>query len=85
MAVLDETARVDVWARLMRKYSTDGDSIGINKADLRAAINALDDFMDANAATINNALPEPAKSSLTQAQKALMLSFVVLKRYQVEV
>jgi hypothetical protein len=85
MAVLDETARVDVWAKLMRKYSTDGDSIGIDKAALRAAINALDDFMDDNAATINNALPEPAKGSLTQAQKALMLSYVVLKRYQVEV
>jgi hypothetical protein len=83
MAVLDEASRVQVWAELMRKYSSDGDSIGINKADLRAAVDALDTFMNDNAATINNALPEPAKGVLTVQQKALMLSYVVLKRYRV--
>ena len=83
MAILDEASRVAVWAELMRKYSSDGNNIGITKQDLRAAVDALDDFMDDNAGTINNALPEPAKGSLTPAQKALMLSFVVLKRYKV--
>ena len=83
MAVLDEASRTEVWAELMRKYSRDGETIGITKQDLRAAVDALDDFMDANAATINNALPQPAKAELTSAQKALMLSFVVLKRYKV--
>lgn len=84
MAILDEADRVEVWAELMRKYSRDGETIGaITKADLRTAVDALDDFMNANAATINNALPEPAKAVLTPAQKALMLSFVVLKRYKV--
>ena len=83
MAVLDEASRVEVWAELMRKYSSDGESIGINKPDLRAAVDALDTFMNTNAATINNALPQPAKSALTVQQKALMLSYVVLKRYRV--
>jgi len=85
MAELDETARTAVWTELMRKYSADGDTIGINKADLRAAVNAIDTYMNAHAATINNALPDAAKNSLTSAQKAIMLSYVVLVRYQVEV
>ena len=83
MAVLDEAARVAVWAELMRKYSNDGETIGITKVDLRAAINALDDYMNDNAAAMNNELPQPAKGTLTAAQKALVLSFVVLKRYKV--
>ena len=83
MAVLDEASRVEVWAELMRKYSSDGDSIGINKADLRATVDALDTFMDTNAVAINNALPQPARGALTVQQKALILSYVVLKRYKV--
>ena len=84
MAVLTETERVDVWAKLMRQYSSDGETIGINKADLRAAVNSIDDYMNDNAATINNALPTAPRTALTPAQKAILLSYVVLKRYQVE-
>jgi hypothetical protein len=84
MAVLNETERVDVWAKLMRQYSSDGETIGINKPELRAAVDAIDDYMHDNAATINNALPTAAKTTLTAAQKAVLLSYVVLKRYQVE-
>jgi hypothetical protein len=84
MAVLNETERVDVWAKLMRQYSSDGETIGINKPELRAAVDAIDDYMNDNAATINNALPTAAKTTLTAAQKAVLLSYVVLKRYQVE-
>ena len=83
MAVLDEASRIEVWAELMRKYSRDGETIGINKADLRAAVNAVDNYMDNNAAAMNNELPQPAKGTLTPAQKALILSYVVLKRYKV--
>jgi hypothetical protein len=83
MAVLNEVSRVEVWADLMRQLSNDGDSIGINKVDLRAAVNALDDFMDNNEGAVNSALPQQARSALTVQQKALLLSFVVLKRYKV--
>ena len=83
MAVLDEASRIEVWAELMRKFSRDGETIGIIKPDLRAAVDALDDYMDANAAVMNNELPQPARAELTSAQKAIILSFVVLKRYKV--
>ena len=83
MAELDETARTKVWSDLMKRYSEDGESINVTKADLRAAVDALDSYLDDNAGDINNALPNPAKSELTQSQKALLLSYVVLKRYEV--
>jgi hypothetical protein len=83
MAVLNEASRVEVWADLMRQLSNDGDAIGINKADLRAAVDALDDFMDNNEGAVDSALPQPARSTLAVQQKALLLSYVVLKRYKV--
>ena len=83
MPLLNEAARVEVWSDLMRQLSNDGEEIGITKAQLRAAVDALDDFMDDNAAVINNALPTAAKANLTTQQKALLLSYVVLKRYKV--
>jgi hypothetical protein len=83
MTKLTELERADMWADFMRELSSDGQSIGITKQELRAAIDALDDFMDDSAATINAAIPQPARTSLTVQQKALMLSYVVLKRYKV--
>ena len=83
MAVLPNAERVEVWAEYMRQLSNDGESIGVTKPDLRDAVNALDDFMDANAGVINAAIPQPARGTLTTQQKALLLSYVVLKRYKV--
>ena len=81
MAVLPDLDRISVWADLMRKYSDDHLSIGIVKDDLRAAVDALDQYLSDNAATINAALPLPARTSLTQQQKAILLMYVVEKRY----
>ena len=65
----------------MQFFSRSGDVIAVKKADLRAAIDALDAFMDANAATLNAAIPQPARGALTAGQKALLLSYVLAKRY----
>lgn len=54
---------------------------GVTKADLKAAVNALDDFLVANATAINTAIPQPARASLTAAQKARMLMWVIRYRY----
>lgn len=81
MATLLDTAREEVWAELMQRYSADGESIGITKNDLRAAVNALDGFLSANEGAINNAIPQPARNALTTPQKAIMLMFVVQRRY----
>jgi hypothetical protein len=81
MAVLSDNDRTDVWAELMRELSTDHETISITKADLRAAVNAIDVFLNDNAAAINTAIPQPARGALSASQKARLLVFVVRKRY----
>ena len=83
MALLDETNRVQVWAEFMRDESRDGQAMGLTKADLRAAADAADDWADANAASFNAALPQPARSALTARQKAKLLVAVLDRRYKV--
>ena len=78
MAVLTEQQRREAWAEMMRLGG-----ISIPKEDLRSAFNALDDWFEFNAATLNSVIPQPARSSLTLQQKALLLSLVIRKRYDV--
>lgn len=82
MAVLSDLARADVTAEWQRSNE---DIVGaITKADLRAAINGIDQYLSDNAAAINSAIPQPARGILTTKQKALVLTAVVAKRYILE-
>lgn len=81
MAVLSDAERIAVHAEVMRRLSEQRDTVSITKADLRAAINALDDFFNSNATAINNAIPQPARNNLTVSQKALLLMYVIDRRY----
>lgn len=82
MAVLSDVDRADLWAEFMRELSRERDTFGdLTKAELRAAVNALDDFLNTNASSINTAIPQPARGALTTAQKARLLMFVVRQRY----
>lgn len=83
MAVLSDSDRAAVNADLNRAISQLKQDVTITKSDLRAAVNALDDFLNTNAAAINNALPTAAKNGLTVQQKALLLMAVVARRYEV--
>ena len=85
MAILPDEDRKDIWVELMQQYSRDGESIGIVKADLRATVDAIDTWLQANGASLNAAIPEPARTALTQKQKALAVSYVINKRYLSEV
>lgn len=55
--------------------------LAFSKPDLAAAVAAVDAWMTANAASFNAALPDPFKSTASQAQKAQLLALVALKRY----
>lgn len=80
MAVLTPDKRLEVRDEAMRDPRL-GLLNGLLKGDLAAAINGLDDYVNANAAAINAAIPQPARANLTTPQKALLLMFVVAKRY----
>jgi len=82
MAVLTETERAQIWRGIMRWWSapdTQAD-ISITKAQLRAAIDASDDWIDTNAVSFNNSLPAAAKSGLSATQKTLLFCAVALMR-----
>lgn len=57
-------------------------SIPIDKAQFLAVVNAVDDWIDANAAAFNAAIPQPQRGLLTAKQKALILAAVVKRRYE---
>lgn len=82
MAVLSDNDRSALWLDLMREFSRDRDVLGaLTKAELRAAVNGIDDYLSTNAAAINTAIPQPARGVLTTAQKARLLNAVVRQRY----
>lgn len=65
-------------AQLMRDNES---PIGaITKAELRAAIDATDDWIDANATSFNQALPENVRTQLTAVQKNWLFSYVLAMR-----
>ena len=78
MAELNAQQRLDGAAEYMREETA---TCTITKADVRAAFNALDTFFKSNAATINSAIPQPARGNLTVEQKARLLVAVIRKRY----
>lgn len=81
MAVLTDQDRFDVWADIMRLVSADKETVSITKTDLRAAVNAIDGWVNTNASAFNTAIPQPARSALSASQKARLLMLVVEKRF----
>jgi hypothetical protein len=67
------------WATLISERR---EAFPLSKTQLDAAIAAVDDWIDANAVSYNNALPVAARSGLTTAQKAELLHLVALKRFR---
>lgn len=81
MAVLSDADRATIWAVVQRHWSDQRSSLGaLTKADLRAAVNAADDWADANAAAYNTALPQPARGALTAQQKGDLLTLIIRVR-----
>lgn len=81
MANLSDNDRRDVWADLMADISRDRESISISKTELRAAVDAIDAWMSTNAASLNAAIPQPARGALSASAKARLLTAIVRKRY----
>lgn len=77
MAAMNSTNRTRCMARFMRDTTA---TIAISKPDLLAAVNATDDWIDANATAFNNALPTAAKNNLTAAQKTVLFMYVAARR-----
>lgn len=79
MAVIPDSDRLRVWRGLMRVI-TFGGIPNVNKADLKAAVDAVDVWVDGNASSYNVALPQPFRNNASPAQKAFILMAVVAAR-----
>lgn len=71
-----------------RKVFTDDtgaarEGVAITRAQLIAAVAAVDQWISDNAVAFNNALPAAAKASLTTAQKSRLFAAVQVRRFQV--
>lgn len=82
MAVLTDPERAALWAEFMRLTENISATGAMTKADLRAAINAVDDWADSNASAFNLAIPQPARGLLSARQKAALLVFVTKRRWE---
>jgi hypothetical protein len=81
MAVLSNAVRGEICATFQREKSAVREAIAaLSKADLLAAVGAVDAWIDANAAAFNNALPAAAKANLTAQQKIDLFLYVLLRR-----
>jgi len=84
MPTMSGADRVGVGGQFQINVSRRRDSLaGLLKADVQAAVAAVDDWVVANQASFNAALPLPARTSLTAAQKAELLALVLQRRYDV--
>jgi len=83
MAKLTDGDRTLLWAKTMSDLSITRESLTLAKGDLRAALNAVDDWVDDNQLSFNQALPQPARSALTASQKARLLTLIVRRRFEV--
>lgn len=57
-----------------------GSMTGVTKADLRAAVDATDDWIEASQASFNAALPQPFRGAATTAQKTFLFCYVAMRR-----
>lgn len=80
MPLLADGDRVIVWERVMRGDDCPG---GLTKTQLRSAVNAVDQWLEDNAASYNAALPLAARNALTARQKQALLVAVMRRRAEV--
>lgn len=78
MAVLPDLDRARTTNQWMRDSTT---TLAVcTKADLRAALNATDQWIEDNQTSFNTALPATFRNNATLAQKTLLFCYVALRR-----
>lgn len=80
MAVLSAEERRRIWAHVMRQREIFGNVPNVDKIELRAAIDATDAWIDANAAAFNTALPTVFRNNANLVQKTLLFCYVAMRR-----
>lgn len=77
MTVLTAQQRAKVSRWWQRENTT---TVDFTKPDLAAGIAAIDDWLEANQTSFNQALPQPFRGQATTAQKLDLLMYVLQAR-----
>ena len=85
MAALSAQDREALFGKYASDISLRRLPTGLTKAELRAAINAIDDWADANQTSFNTSIPQPARAALSAKEKAMLLMYVIARRWEVSV
>lgn len=72
-----------IWRGLMRHWSGEREPVAVAKMAIREAVTATDQWIEANQASYNAALPEPFRSGATAPQKTLLFCAVALARISI--
>jgi hypothetical protein len=80
MAIMSTPDRAECHTDFMRTPDA-GEGFAVTKAELLAAVNAIDQFLSDNATALNTAIPQPARGALSTPQKARLLTWVIRWRY----
>ena len=83
MAALPTLDRQRIWRGLQR-FTDFGGVPNVLKADLQAAVNATDDWIDSNQASFNSALPVAFRNNATLAQKTILFCAVAMMRVSLD-
>lgn len=82
MATMTTGQRAACASALMNDFSQRRSVLApLTKADLRAAVDAADQWVSDNAAAFNAALPVAARGALTAAQKSHLLTAAIQARF----
>jgi len=82
MAVLSSADRAAITADIMRALSAAREPCSALKAQIRAIVDAADDFMQANQAAFNSSIPAAPRAAATTDQKTRIFSLVLEVRRQ---
>lgn len=82
MATLSENFREQISVTIQSEISSDSISVGsMTSSDIRAAVDATDDWQDSNAVSYNIALPSAAQSNLSAILKNRLFNLVAKVRW----
>jgi len=82
--MLTDADRRALWAAFMSQASAAREALALSKIDLRAAVDAIDQWVGDNAASFSAAIPQPARSALTMKQKLRLFKAILNRRWEVE-
>lgn len=81
MAAMSNADRITAARNWVQRIFVEaGQTANMDGPAIKAAVDAVDDWVDANQTSFNTALPEPFKSTANLAQKSLLLAYVVMRR-----